>query len=81
MIRKISDKNQFTPLKHLIKYNTQVTTIKDIADTLAKTFSANSSSKNSNTEFHIYKDKEDKQKLNLKSDNTESYNGFFRYQN
>ena len=73
MISKISGKN----LKHLIKNNTQVTNINDTADTLAETFSANSSSKNSNTEFHKYKDKKEKQKLNLKSGNTESYNELF----
>ena len=38
MIRKISGKNQSTPLKHPIKNNTQVTNIKDITDTLAETF-------------------------------------------
>ena len=47
MIWKISCKNLSTPLKHLIKNNTQVTNIKDIAGTLAETFSANSSFKNS----------------------------------
>ena len=77
MIRKISGKNQSTPLKHLIKNNTQVTNIKDIADTLAETFSANSSSTNSNTEFHKYKDKKENLKLNFKSGNTESYNKLF----
>ena len=51
MIHKISGKNQSIPLKHLIKNDTQVTCIKDIANTLAETFSTNSSSKNS-TEFH-----------------------------
>ena len=79
MIHKISCKNQSTPLKHLIKNNTQLVNIKDIANTLAETFSANSSSTNSNTEFHKYKDKKEKQKLNFKSDNTESYNGLFSW--
>ena len=60
MTHKISGKNQATPLKHLIEYNTQVTNIKNNADTLAETFSANSSSTNSNTEFHKYKDKKAK---------------------
>ena len=77
MIRKISGKKQFTPLKHLIKNNTEVTNIKDIADKLDETFSANSSSTNSNTEFHKCKDKKEKQKLNFKSSNTESYNELF----
>ena len=51
MIRKIFGKNQSTPLKHLIKNNTQVTNLKDIAEKLAVT-SANFSSINSNTEFY-----------------------------
>ena len=77
MIYKISGKNQFTPLKHFIKNNTQINNIKDIADTLAETFWANSSSTNSNTEFHKYKDKKEEQKLNFKSGNTESYKKLF----
>ena len=56
MICKISDKNQYTSLKPLIKNNIQVTNIKDIVDTLAETFSVNFSSENSYTEFHKYKD-------------------------
>ena len=60
MIRKISGKNQSTPLKHLIKNSIQVTNIKDVADTLAETFSANSSSTNSYTEFHKFKDRKTK---------------------
>ena len=75
MIHKISAKNQSTPLKHLIKNNNQITNIKDIADTLAETFSPNSSSTNSNIEFH--KDKKEKQNLNFKLGNTESYNELF----
>ena len=77
MIHKISGKNLSTRHKHLIKDNTQVTNIKDIANTLAETFSENSFSTNSNTEFHKYEDKKEKQKLNFKSGNTESYNKLF----
>ena len=44
MIRKISGKILTTPLKNLIKNKSEVTNIKDIADALAETFSANSSS-------------------------------------
>ena len=77
MICKISGKNQSSPLKRLIKNNTQVTDIKDITNTQAEIFSVNSSSTNSNTEFHKYKDKKEKQKLNFQSNNTESYNGLF----
>ena len=77
MVRKIAGKNQPTPLKNLIKSNIQITNIKDIADTLAETFSTNSSSKNSKTEFNKYKATKEKQKLNFQSDNTENYNKSF----
>ena len=75
MIRKISGKTQSTLLKHVIKNDTQVTNIKDIADTMAET-SADSSPQNSNIEFHKRKDKKEK-KLNFKSDYTEGFNGLF----
>ena len=74
---KIAGKNQPTPLKHLIKNNIQIIDIKDIADTLAETFSINSSSKNSKTEFHKYKTTKEKQKLNFQSDHTKNYNKSF----
>ena len=77
MIKKISGKTQSTPLKHLIKDNIEITNIKDIADTLAETFSTNSSSKNANKQFLNHKTKTEKQKLNFKSENTESFNRLF----
>ena len=77
MVRKIAGKNQPFPLKHLIKNNIQIPNIKDIANTLTETFSTNSSSKNSKTEFHKYKAMKEKQKLNFQSDNTENYNKSF----
>ena len=77
MTRKISCKNHSTPYKHLIKNNTQVTNMKNIAATQAETFSANSTPTNSSTEFHKYKDKKEKQKRSFKSGNTESYNELF----
>ena len=69
MIRKISGKIQTTPLKNLIKNKSEVTNIKDIADALAETFSANSSSNN--------KHKIENPKLSFKSNNAENYNGCF----
>ena len=48
MICKIVGKNQFSTIKHLIKNNDEVTNIKDITDTLTETFTANSSSDNTN---------------------------------
>ena len=61
-------------------YNAKVTNVKDIADTLAETFSTNSSSKNAYKQFLNYKDITEKQKLKFKSENTKSYNGFFTLQ-
>ena len=69
MIRKISGKIQTTPLKNLIKNKSEVTNIKDIADALAETISANSSSNN--------KQKTENPKLSFKSNNAENYNGCF----
>ena len=69
MIRKISGKTQAKPLKNLIKNKSEVTNIKDIADALAETFSANSSSNN--------KQKTENPKLSFKSNNAENYNGCF----
>ena len=57
MISKIAGKNQSSTIKYLIKNNDEVTNIKDIANTLAETFSENSSSDNTNKEFHNYKGK------------------------
>ena len=69
MIRKISGKIQTTPLKNLTKNKSEVTNIKDIADALAGTFSANSSSNN--------KHKTENPKLSFKSNNAENHNGCF----
>ena len=48
MISKISRKTPLTAPKHLTKTKTETTTKKDLADILAKSFSANSSLDNSN---------------------------------
>ena len=77
MVHKIAAKDQRTLFKYFIKNNIQIINIKDIADTLAETFSTNSSSKNSKTEFHKYKAPKEKQKLNFQSDNTKNYNKSF----
>ena len=70
MMRKISGKSQASAFKHPTKNKTE-----DIADTLAETFSANSSlqSNNSNSHFLIFKNNAEKQKLNFKS-NSEKCN-------
>ena len=58
-------------------WKTEATTKKDIADTLAETFSANSSFNNSNPYFLTFKNSIEKQKLNFKSNNSEKYNQLF----
>ena len=72
-IRKISLKIQLTTLKHPTKYKTEATTKKDVADTLAKTFSAISSLHNSNRQFLTFNTKAEKHNFNFKSHNTEKY--------
>ena len=73
MIRKISDKNTSSPIKHLSKNHIKATNKKDIAD-LAKTFSKNSSSANYSKPFQNIKKNAEKTKLNFKSNNLEDYN-------
>ena len=62
-------KIQTKPLKNLIKNKSEVTNIKDIADALAETYSANSSSNN--------KHKTENPKLSFKSYKAENYNRCF----
>ena len=52
---------------------TETTTMKDIADTFAETFSANSSINNSNLHFLTFKNNAEKQTFNFKSNNSEKY--------
>ena len=77
MMRKISEKIQPTSLKYLTKNKTEATTKKDRADTLAETFSANSSLNNSNPHFLTFKNNVEKQKLKFKFSNPEKYNQSF----
>ena len=81
MIHKISGKKHSTSFQHLMKNNTQVTNIKDIADTLAETFTANSSSINSNAEFREYKDKKKNKSSILNRTTLKATTNFFHYQN
>ena len=71
MMMKISGKPQPTALKHLTKNKTEATTQENIADTLAETFSANSTINDSSPHFFTFKTNAKKQKLNFKSNNSE----------
>ena len=74
MIRKIKGKSKGSNVKHLKKNGNLITSKKDIANTLADTFSKNSSPDNCTDEFLRVKQQQEKQKLNFKSNNFEDYN-------
>ena len=65
MFWKISGKTQSTALKQLIKNKMEAIIKKDIADTLAETFSANNSLNNSSPKFLTFKSNAEKQKLQV----------------
>ena len=77
MVRKIQGKGKSTSVNHLKKNNDNITSKKDIADTLADSFSKNSSSENYTSKFRNIKNQQEKQKLKFTSDNTENYNSGF----
>ena len=69
-IRKKPTNCSQTPNKNKM----EATSKKDRADTLAETISANSSINNSNPHFLTFKNNEEKQRLNFKSNNSKKYN-------
>ena len=77
MVRKIQGKGISTLVNHLKKNNDNITSKKDIANTLADSFSKNSSSENYTPKFRNIKNQQEKQKLKFTSDNTEKYNSEF----
>ena len=77
IVRKIQGKGKSTSVNHLKKNNDNITSKKDIANTLADSFSKNSSSENYTSKFRNIKNQQEKQKLKFTSDNTENYNSEF----
>ena len=77
MVRKIQGKGKSTSVNHLKKNNDNITSKKDIANTLADSFSKNSSSENYTSKFRNIKNQQEKQKLKFTSDNNENYNSEF----
>ena len=79
MIRKISGKNKSPNYTHLNMVGTDSKAISktDIADTLGETFCHKSSSFNYSESFRKIKTKQEKVKLNFKSQNNEIYNKDF----
>ena len=74
MVRKIQGKGKSTSVNHLKKNNDDITSKNDTANTLADSFSKNSSSENYTSKFRNIKNQQEKQKLKFTSDNTENYN-------
>ena len=74
MVRKIHGKMPSLTVKHLSCNNTLITDLKDITDTLAKTFATNSSPNNCTLEFQRYKAGRELVPINFKSKNLEYYN-------
>ena len=74
MIRKIYGKTKPTPLKHLTKNNTGATSKKDLVDTQAETFSIDSSLKNANRQFLVFKLNAEKYSLSFKTNNSKNFN-------
>ena len=77
MVRKISGKHPSGKICHLHANGSEVTDIPDIANTLAQTFSDNSSSEQHSTKFKSFQHQAEKQPLNFKSKNQETYNNPF----
>ena len=77
MIRKISGKPTGTKIPHLHVNNSEVSDIPDIANSLAQTFSDNSSSAQYSTKFQSFRRQAENNPLNFKSNNTETYNNPF----
>ena len=77
MVRKISGKVSQTPLRHLKTNNTLITDITTITNTLAKTFSDNSSSNHYSPTFQQFKTIQEQQTINFRSQNLEPYNILF----
>ena len=67
MVRKISGKNPATTIHHLKDTNGLITSTIDISNTLAKTFSHNSSTQQYSDKFKQFKQRKEKDPINFKS--------------
>jgi len=76
-IRKIKGKESSNTVTHLSVNDTNVTSQRDIANTLADNFSYNSSSAFCSDSFLSVKNKAEKQPINFTSGNAEVYNELF----
>ena len=74
MIHKIQGKNVKQPIKHLNSNGQTISKLPDIANTIARAISFNSSTKNYSPVFQQYKTQAEHYPISFTSDNTESYN-------
>jgi len=69
MVRKITGKPSASPIRHLNVNNVEVSDFPDIADTIAQTFSNNSSPENYSNKFQSFRRQAGNQQLKFKSRN------------
>ena len=74
MMRKIEGKCSSTPIPHISMDNKISTNQKDISNSLADNFSKISSSDKQTEKFKKIREREEKKKIQFKSQNTENYN-------
>jgi len=74
MINKISRKRSHTEIKHMQVSDEEITTVDDIADILADSFSGISSTTCYTTQFQSHKARTERQPLKFNSNNMETYN-------
>ena len=77
MVRKITGKPSANPIRHLKVNNVEVSDIPGIANTIAQTFSNNSSPENYSNKFQSFRRQAENQQLKFKSSNYENYNNPF----
>jgi len=77
IVNKIAGKRSPTEVKHLQDGDKEVTSLADIADTLAENFSEVSSSRHYNAKFQLYKERTESHRLRFNLNNTETYNTYF----
>jgi len=77
MVRKITGKPSTSPIWHLKVNNVEVSSFPDIANTIAQTFSNNSSLVNFSNKYQSFRRQAENQQLKFKSSNYENYNNPF----
>jgi len=76
IVNKIAGKRSPIVVKHLQDGDKEVTSLADIADTLAENFSEVSSSRHYNAKVQSHKERTESHRLRFNSNNTETYNTF-----